>query len=213
MPRNQTTRLCGPPGLRGGHRLDFPVVQERGWLRAGLPAESKAGKLSGSPREDGAAGAEAALTETGEGPRVESRWGHSGSMRGAGPRRTLSCVRRCAWRTTRETSAGLQAGQGWHSGTTLSQEDRQGSPGARCTLEPWSQRPGSGGSDPRKDGASMTSPEGHRENQVLGASGRGRRGGSGREGEGFQGEVNTQDGRRNCLPITVFCPILLNIVQ
>ena len=81
--RNQTTRLCGPLGLRGGHRPEFPVVQERGWLRAGLPAESKAGKLSGSPQEDGAAGAEAALTETGEGPRVESRWGHSGSGTGA----------------------------------------------------------------------------------------------------------------------------------
>lgn len=83
MPRNQTTRLCGPPGPQGGHRLEFPVVQEWGWLRADLPTENKAGKLSGSPRGDGAAGAEAALTETGEGRGLV--WRAAGGARGPGP--------------------------------------------------------------------------------------------------------------------------------
>ena len=48
-------------------------MRDGGWLWAGLPAESRAGKLSGSPRGEGATGATALAA--GEGPRVESHWG------------------------------------------------------------------------------------------------------------------------------------------
>lgn len=44
-------------GARRRDRLAISTLQDAGWLWAGLPAESRAGKLSGSPREDGAAGA------------------------------------------------------------------------------------------------------------------------------------------------------------
>lgn len=71
-PRNQATRLCRPPGFRGGQTRVLHCAG-RGWLRAGLPAKSKAGKLSGSPRGDGASGAEAAPTETGRRPWLQGR--------------------------------------------------------------------------------------------------------------------------------------------